>query len=380
MYRLSALVAEPQHVRRAIRPLSAALGLTALAGDSPSSAVTSNSPSHGGDRRWSYRPAPATQADLRRAEQIAVDVAALAEPIARRQPPVPNGVTVLRMAKQCGPILFPTLPISRETGGFMKRMFWAATVIALACGGAKDQSTGGAPSGSQPVTTTPQASGAPTTSTTSSGGGSIEGTVKFAGAAPSNPTIDMTEEPTCKAKYSGLPKDPIVSVSDGGLANVFVYVKSGLPAGQKYEAPKEPVMLDQEGCLYKPRALGVMVNQPVDIRNSDAVLHNIKAVPKKNRGFNISQPQKGMETTRTFSEEELPVPIQCNVHGWMHGDIFVVKHPFFAVTDEKGSFKIKGLPAGTYTIEAIHEKLGTKTGTATVSDNGTATVSFSFGG
>lgn len=265
----------------------------------------------------------------------------------------------------------------------MKRaLIGAAVSLLVACGGPKDQSTGGAkapaeqPAAGQP-TATPPAAGA---ATAPAGGGSIEGTVKFVGAPPSNPVIDMTEEPTCKAKYTGLPKDPVVTVSDGGLANVFIYVKSGLPAGQTYPASKEPVLLDQEGCLYKPRALGVMVNQPVDIRNSDEVLHNIKAIPKKNRGFNISQPQKGMETTRTFNEEELPVPIQCNVHGWMHGDIYVLKHPFFAVSDEKGSFRIKGLPAGTYTVEAIHEKLGTKTGTATVAENGTATVSFSYGG
>jgi hypothetical protein len=260
----------------------------------------------------------------------------------------------------------------------MKRVTLGVLAFVFACSGAKDQSNGGANNASKEATATTPSAGQPGTAATA-GGGTIEGTVKFAGTAPANPKIDMSEEPSCKSKYSSPPESPVVAVKSGNLQNVFVYVKSGLPAGQKYDTPKDQVVLDQEGCLYKPRIIGVMVNQPLDIRNSDAVLHNIKAIPKKNRGFNISQPQKGMETTRTFTTEEMPVPIECNVHGWMHGDVFVMSHPFFAVSGEDGNFSIKGLPPGTYTLEAWHEKLGTKTATVTVPENGKATTSFSFG-
>jgi hypothetical protein len=209
-------------------------------------------------------------------------------------------------------------------------------------------------------------------------GGTVSGTVKFTGAAPANPKIDMSEEPTCKAKTPNA-VDPVVVVNKGGLANVFVSVKSGLPAGGKYTAPTTPVTIDQSGCLYHPRVLALMVGQPLEIKNSDAVLHNIKAVPKKNRGFNISQPSAGMKTTRTFAVAEAPVPLECNVHGWMHAKAFVMDNPFFAVSGDDGSFSIKGLPAGTYTLEAWHEKYGTKTATVTVAANGTATTTFTFG-
>ncbi|MBI4501897.1 MAG: hypothetical protein HY700_12155 [Gemmatimonadetes bacterium] len=253
----------------------------------------------------------------------------------------------------------------------MKGLLLGAIAFVLACGGAKDQKAGGVADNTK---STPGAAQAPV-----SGGGSVAGTVTFTGTAPANPKIDMSEEPACKSKYTTPPVDPVVVVHNGNLQNVFVYVKSGLPANQKFEAQTREVELDQEGCLYQPRVLGVMVNQPIKIKNSDPVLHNIKAVPKKNRGFNISQPQQGMETERAFATEETPVPIECNVHGWMHGDVFVMSHPFFAVSDENGSFKISGLPPGTYTIEAWHEKLGTKTATVTVTGTEEAKASFSFG-
>jgi len=195
---------------------------------------------------------------------------------------------------------------------------------------------------------------------------------------PANPPIDMAQEQKCRAEYSAAPTDPQYVVKDGKLGNVFVYVKGGLPAGATYAPPTDPVVLDQNGCLYRPRVFGVMAGQPVEIRNSDPVLHNIKAVPTKNRGFNISQPTEGMKTVRTFATPEVMVPLECNVHGWMNAHAGVMSHPFFAVSGEDGSFEIKNLPPGTYEVEAWHEKLGSKTMSVTVPDGGKATADFSF--
>jgi plastocyanin len=254
----------------------------------------------------------------------------------------------------------------------MRRVILGIVFGVFACGGGKKDEAAPAAGGDQGAS---PAAGA----TAPTGGGSIAGTVKFTGTPPANPTIDMSEEPVCKAKYTGTPTDPQVVVTDGKLANVFIYVKSGLPAGQKYAVPAEPAVIDQQGCLYHPRSFGVMTGQKLEIKNSDAVLHNIKAVPAKNRGFNISQPKEGMTTTRTFATEEVMVPVECNVHGWMHASIGVLPHPFFATSKPDGTFEIKGLPAGTYEIEARHEKLGTRTATVTVPATGTVTNDFTFG-
>lgn len=211
------------------------------------------------------------------------------------------------------------------------------------------------------------------------GTASISGTVAFTGTAPANPPIDMREEAACREKHPDAPVDPQVVVANGMLANVFVHVKSGLPAGATYSAPTTPVVVDQDGCIYHPRIFGVMVNQPIEIRNSDPVLHNIKAVPTVNRGFNISQPTQGMSTTRTFSSPEVMVPLECNVHGWMHASVGVMSHPFFAVSGADGAFTISNLPAGTYELEAWHETLGTRTLTVTVGEGETGAAQFTFG-
>src|SRR6266566_4831902 len=206
------------------------------------------------------------------------------------------------------------------------------------------------------------------------GGATITGKVKFTGTKPANPKIDMSEEPKCKAKYQAPPTEETVVVNPNGtLANVFVYVKSGLPESYKAPAPAGAVTLDQDGCRYHPHVLGILVGQPLEIKNSDGILHNIKAKGTKNRPFNISQPTT-MTSTRTFAAPEVMVPLECNVHGWLG----VLPHPFYGVSGADGSFSIKGLPPGTYTIEAWQEKYGTQTASVTVAGSETKTQDFTL--
>jgi hypothetical protein len=137
-----------------------------------------------------------------------------------------------------------------------------------------------------------------------------------------------------------------------GLANVFVYLKSA----PKTPATGEAQTLDQVGCMYEPYVMGVVTGQKLKIRNSDALLHNVHATPKVNKEFNFAQPTKGQVNERSFDAAEVLVRMKCDVHPWMFAYVGVVDHPYFAVTDKDGNFTIKNVPAGKYTVEAVHLK------------------------
>ena len=167
-------------------------------------------------------------------------------------------------------------------------------------------------------------------------------------------------------------------LGDGNtLGNVFVRPKSGLPQ-RTWPTPSEPVVMDQNGCRYSPRVMGIMVGQPFKILNSDGLLHNVHALPKVNREFNMAMPANRTEAVETFGKTEEIFKIKCDVHPWMNAYIAVLDHPYFAVTGTDGTFALEGLPAGTYEIEAWHERLGAQTASVTVADGETATANFEF--
>ena len=116
----------------------------------------------------------------------------------------------------------------------------------------------------------------------------------------------------------------------------------------------------------------------LDIVNADPTIHNVHGLAKTHREFNFGQALQGMRTTRTFTAPEVMLPFKCDVHGWMYAYAGVVDHPYFAVSGADGAFSIANLPAGTYTLEAWHEKLGTQTQSVTVGAKETKPVSFTF--
>jgi hypothetical protein len=239
--------------------------------------------------------------------------------------------------------------------------------VAMGCGGgAEEADTGGETVGEEQA--------GPAVSPDSAA--TVTGVVNFTGTPPAGEPIDMSEEPACAEQHAEQPVKPVAVVSDGRLANVFVYVKEGL-GDRSFPAPEEGVEIDQQGCEYHPHVLAIQTGQPLIIKNSDGLLHNINTQPTVNQGFNVSQPVS-METNKEFSSAEVMIPVKCDVHGWMEAFIGVQEHPYMAVSAEDGSFRLENLPPGTYTIEAWHEAYGTQTQTVTVGAQETGEVTFEY--
>ena len=210
--------------------------------------------------------------------------------------------------------------------------------------------------------------------------GTVTGKVDFTGTAPAPEVIDMNADPTCASLHTEpFYSEDVVVNPDNTLKNVFVYVKEGLPE-KTWDVPKEGVKFDQQGCHYIPHVLGLQAGQPLDIVNSDSTLHNVHGMPAMSKEFNLGMPIQGMKLSRKFDKPEVMVKFKCDVHPWMHAYVGVLNHPFYSVTGDQGSFEIKDLPPGTYTIEAWHEKYGTQTRQVTVDASGSAAVNFSFAG
>ena len=211
------------------------------------------------------------------------------------------------------------------------------------------------------------------------GAATITGTATYEGKVPNLSKVVMDADPVCAKKNpGGAPSEALVLGDGNSMANIFVRVVKGLPAGKTYPKPATPVVMDQDGCRYKPHVMGILVGQDFKVKNSDGILHNVHALPKVNKPFNMAMPANRTEATANFEKEEGIFQIKCDVHPWMNAYIAVSTNPFFAVTGKDGKFTIAGLDAGTYELEAWHEKLGIQKATVTVGGSETKTASFKF--
>lgn len=208
--------------------------------------------------------------------------------------------------------------------------------------------------------------------------GTVEGKVTFRGKIPPHKKVDMSEDPQCASLHkTAVIDDAIAASRDGSLANVFVYVKQGLD-GKKFAPPAQPATIDQKGCWFIPRVLGIQTGQTLDVTNSDPVTHNIHPRPHVNREWNQSQDPGTKPLERRFIAPEVMIRVKCNIHAWMHAWIGVVDSPYFAVTGADGKFDLSNLPPGNYTIEAWQEDLGTQQQQVTVAPQGKSEIAFTF--
>lgn len=206
--------------------------------------------------------------------------------------------------------------------------------------------------------------------------GTLQGVISFEGTPPPPKEISFSGEPGCDV-HEGPVYFNTLLVNGGKLQNAFVWVKEGLE-GYRALPPADEVVLDQRGCIYSPRVVGVQVGQPLTFVNSDPVSHNVHTVPKKNRSANISMAKKGMRSTRTFSKTEVMMKTKCDVHPWMGAWIGVVPHAGFDVSGEDGAFEISNLPPGDYLVEAWHEKLGSQEMRVTVASSAATVANFTL--
>jgi plastocyanin len=190
----------------------------------------------------------------------------------------------------------------------------------------------------------------------------------------------MSNEPACVEAHKGRAVDESLVVSPkGDLANAFIYVKSGLE-GKRFEIPAAPVTIDQHGCWFSPRVLGIQVGQAFQVTNSDPVTHNIHPMAQINRDWNHSQGAGDPPITRKFLKPEIMIPVKCNIHSWMHAWIGVVDNPYFAVSKGDGAYTIPNLPPGTYTIAVWHETTGTQEQQVTIAPHSNTVENFTLKG
>ena len=210
--------------------------------------------------------------------------------------------------------------------------------------------------------------------------GSISGTIRYLGPKPAPKKIDMSEDPACVAAHQGKAVDESLVVSPkGALGNAFIYVKGGLE-GKRFETPSTPVVIDQKGCWFHPRVLGIQTNQTLQVVNSDPVTHNIHPMAQINREWNHSQGAGDTPLARRFIKPEVMIRVKCNIHSWMHAYIGVVDNPYFAVSKDDGSYTIANLPPGTYTLGIWQENLGTREQQITVVPHANTIANITFKG
>mgnify|MGYP003301052980 CR=1 FL=1 len=210
-------------------------------------------------------------------------------------------------------------------------------------------------------------------------GADISGVIKLDGQQPNRPPLPLT--PESRKLYEGkpYPRDEVELVSaKGEIKNVFVYIRKGLPIGKTYTAPKKAALLDQQRSMFRPRVQGLFVGQDFAMRNSAPIIHNVRSLSQENRPFNIAQPAGTPDRLKRFSDKEGPIELRCDYHRWKRAFIFVMEHPFFAVTDAQGRFTIKNLPPGEYTLATWHESFGENNQTIKAGLDGLKAITFTY--
>jgi plastocyanin len=207
--------------------------------------------------------------------------------------------------------------------------------------------------------------------------GMINVTVTVEGTVPPPREINMRGAAACAAAHSEAVYDNAVLVEDGRLANAVVWLKQGL-GDRVFAIPTDPVVIDQKGCLFQPRIVGVMVGQPVTFMNSDVEAHNVHGTPTVGKGWNFFMSYREAPRTIYIDEPEVAIPVTCDVHSWMQAHLAAFEHPYFGVTTAEGTATLGKVPSGDYVLAVWHERLGSKEQKVRLSPKGSLSVRFTL--
>jgi plastocyanin len=196
--------------------------------------------------------------------------------------------------------------------------------------------------------------------------GALHGAILFAGEVPERFALGAASAPECKHHPEVDQRRNDVIAEGGKLANVYVYIKSGHDPARIPPAPSTAVTLDQRGCMYVPRVVALQLGQMLRVSNGDPTTHNVHLEARRNARANSSMGKDQTPLEFRFDRAERPIHVKCDIHPWMGAAVFVEEHPWFAVTDEHGAFRIRDLAPGEYVVEAVHETLGEVAGKVTV--------------
>ncbi len=207
--------------------------------------------------------------------------------------------------------------------------------------------------------------------------GTIAGTIHFDGSVPEQSVLQLGGWSECAAQHEGTVYAGDVLVRDGRLQNALVYIKGGL--GERvFAVPEKPVENNQKGCVFLPRIMALQVDQPIRYLNSDPMAHNVHGLPRNSSQWNFSLGLKGTSRNVTVEAEEVGIEVKCDIHGWMRSYLGVFDHPYFALSSTDGSFRLRNVPPGEYTIEAWHERFGVQSQKISLPEKGEAVVALTF--
>lgn len=201
--------------------------------------------------------------------------------------------------------------------------------------------------------------------------GKVTGRVVFDGARPEVKVLKHEPkqvEGCCPEGKLPVLTDPTLLIDEqGNLANVVVTIEV---EGAKIEPAKEPLVIDQKGCVFEPHLTVLPAGSKVRFVNSDTVTHNVRASSLKNDSFNwVMTPGQKEEVALAKADR---VMIGCDYHPWMSMIVFVTDTPYHAVSAKDGSFSIAGLKPGTYKVKLWHERLGRGESQVVVKEDGTS--------